>query len=1195
MVLFASLVTCTDQAGAAITVTPAPNPPFPGKCGLNLALDFDLSNSITTPQFNEMRQASVNVVTALQGTPSQVGVYSFATFAPATNGSGGTVNHPTIPGNQPTANFALPATSIATAVGATTVNQRIAGLTRVASASGGTNWDQGLSQLLGTGHPHYDAVLFITDGDPTTHGPNNAGTGTGTTDADVNAAITSANAVKASGTRVIAVGVSDTTGPSVARLQLISGTTANSDYFVTNYDALEETLVQVATASCRGTVTVVKQIRNLDGTVSPGGDWQFSATNSAGSVTPTNGTTSSQGTLNFSVPDNSTSTITETQQSGYQLVQQAGMNAFCTSGGNPVTSTNVGPTGFSVPIGSQQIVSCLVTNALIPATLTLVKNVNNPFGGNAAPDDWLLSAAGGPTPISGPSGAPEVTGALVAPGTYSLAESDGPAGYAASAWTCVGGTQSGPQITLTPGAVATCSITNTELGVPQLVQNKNVDSTLAIPGDILTYTMTVANTGTANATSVTATETLPTQVTFVSATTSAGTYDSATGIWTVGNVAAGATETLTVTATVNAGTEGSTAVDRFEVQSPPGVAPPEVENPCTDNAAQSCADTDIVGPPAAPELVQSKAVDQSIASPGDAVTYTMQIANVGTANATGVTATDTLPAGVTFATADTHGSGTFDPVSGIWTVGTLASDEIARLTITATVNPGTEGTTQVNRFVITSTGIPVDVEDACTDVPTESCASTEIPGAPALTQNKVVDQASAGVGATLTYTMTVSNTGTADATGVSASDLVPEQVTFVSANTNGAGTYDPSSGTWAIGTIGIGATVTLTITATINADAAASTIINAFQVDNPPEGPPITVENPCPAPDQNASCAATVVPGTPQLVQSKVVDQMTAKPGSQLTYTMAVTNTGTAEATGVVAQDTLPSQVTFISADTGGAGTYDPGSGTWSAGTVGVGTTVTLAIVVSINAGTENSVALNRFSTNGGGGPDPVVEQPCVDQPSQSCAETLIPGTPALVAGKTVNAASAAVGATLVYTINVKNVGNGDATDSTLTDNLPAGLSFVSANPNGVGTFDTTTLAWTIPLLSPGQAASLTLSAMVLPSAAGATLVNALSVSAPPGSDPTVITNPCSTNPNQACAPTVITAAGAAGGNGGSGGTLPVTGLDLEMLLGAALVLLLGGVGLVLTAHTQGRQGGLEEVFARTKSVRESSSRWHRS
>src|ERR1035438_2156606 len=118
-----------SPARAAITVVPAPNPSLPARCGINLALDFDLSNSITAREFTQMRQASVGLVTALQGTPSQIGVYSFASFAPATNGTGGTVNHPTVPGTQPSSNFALPATPIATPAGATTVNQRIVGLT----------------------------------------------------------------------------------------------------------------------------------------------------------------------------------------------------------------------------------------------------------------------------------------------------------------------------------------------------------------------------------------------------------------------------------------------------------------------------------------------------------------------------------------------------------------------------------------------------------------------------------------------------------------------------------------------------------------------------------------------------------------------------------------------------------------------------------------------------------------------------------------------------------------------------------------------------------------------------------------------------------------------------------------------------------------------------------------------------------
>jgi uncharacterized repeat protein (TIGR01451 family) len=1154
----------SPPASAAITVPPAPNPALPASCGINLALDFDLSNSITSPQFVQMRQASINLVTALQGTPSQVGVYTFATFAPATSGSGGTPNHPTIPGTQPRANFALPATPIATVGGATTVTQRIAGLTRVASASGGTNWDQGLSQLVAAGQPHYNAVLFITDGDPTTWGPNNNGSGTSTDDTTVNAAITSANAVKAAGTRVIAVGVSNTTGPAVRRLQYISGPTQNSDYYVTNWDALQQTLVSIATASCQGTITVVKQIRSLSGSTSPGGGWTFSATNTRGPVVPPSGVTSSAGTVNFTVPDSSTTTINETQQTGYQLVQQGGSNAVCTSGGYPVPSTNLGATGFSVPVGSRQILSCTVVNSLIPATLTLTKTVENPFGGDADPADWTLQAAG-PQTISGPDGSGAVTGAKVVPGTYTLSELDGPDGYSPSAWVCTGASLTGNVVTLVAGDSATCGITNTELGVPVLTQNKTVDAATAYEGGTLIYTMTVGNSGTADATGVTATESLPAGVTFVSATPSTGSFDPATGVWTVGTVAVGTTETLTVTVTVNASTAGSTLVDRFAVTPPPGVGPPNVENPCADNPAQSCASTDVLPPPGAPELIQSKSVDQTTAVPGDTLTYTMGVANNGTADAAGVTATDTLPAGVTFATADTHGAGSYDPSTGIWSIGTVPSGGSATLTITATVNAGTEATTQINRFVITSTGVPVVVLDACPDVATESCAATTIPGVPQLVQNKVVDQATAPVGATLTYTMTLADTGTGDATGVVAQDTLPAGINVVSADTDGFGTFDATTGAWDIGTIGVGQTATLTVTATIEPQAAGSTLVNAFQVIESPDPPPLVVDNPCPSPDEDSSCASTTVPGIPQLTQSKVVDAETAAIGQTLTYSMAVGNTGSADATGVSAQDQLPPGVTFVRADTGGVGTFSPASGVWTIGTVPQGATDELTITATVNHGTDNTTQINRFVVNAPpGDPSPVVEQPCADDAAQSCATTWIPGTPQLVVAKTVNEQSAAVGASLTYTITVANAGTGDATDVVVQESPPSALALTSANTNGSGTFDPTALVWTLPLVSPGATATLTLVGTILSGASG-TLTNRISVVAPPGAGPTVITDPCPDNPAQACASTSIIS-GATVVPAAAPGALAVTGLDLSGLLSyAALFLALGSLALVLS------------------------------
>ena len=114
------------------------------------------------------------------------------------------------------------------------------------------------------------------------------------------------------------------------------------------------------------------------------------------------------------------------------------------------------------------------------------------------------------------------------------------------------------------------------------------------------------------------------------------------------------------------------------------------------------------------------------------------------------------------------------------------------------------------------------------------------------------------------------------------------------------------------------------------------------------------------------------------------------------------------------------------------------------------------------------------------GDPIPVVEQPCADDPAQSCATTWVPGTPQLVVGKTVNSNSAAIGASLTYTITVTNSGTGDATDVEVQELPPSTLAFTSANTNGSGTFDLVTLLWTVPLVSPGATATLTLVGTVL-------------------------------------------------------------------------------------------------------------------
>ena len=70
---------------------------------------------------------------------------------------------------------------------------------------------------------------------------------------------------------------------------------------------------------------------------------------------------------------------------------------------------------------------------------------------------------------------------------------------------------------------------------------------------------------------------------------------------------------------------------------------------------------------------------------GDQVTYTITVVNNGPNDATGVKVTDILPNGLTYVSSNAS-QGTYDPTSGLWTVGTIKNGSSASLNITVTVN-----------------------------------------------------------------------------------------------------------------------------------------------------------------------------------------------------------------------------------------------------------------------------------------------------------------------------------------------------------------------------------------------------------------------------------------------------------------------------------------------------------------------------
>ncbi|HRR10001.1 MAG TPA: SdrD B-like domain-containing protein [Rhodothermales bacterium] len=115
-------------------------------------------------------------------------------------------------------------------------------------------------------------------------------------------------------------------------------------------------------------------------------------------------------------------------------------------------------------------------------------------------------------------------------------------------------------LTLTDNTTATCTNTPVTVTAPptcssvapqaDLELTKTSSSPVVRPGDTLTYTLTLVNKGPGTANGVVVRDVLPPTLTFVSATTATGSYNNATGLWTLGNIAPG-TYTLTINVTVN--------------------------------------------------------------------------------------------------------------------------------------------------------------------------------------------------------------------------------------------------------------------------------------------------------------------------------------------------------------------------------------------------------------------------------------------------------------------------------------------------------------------------------------------------------------------------------------------------------------------------------------------------------------------
>jgi uncharacterized repeat protein (TIGR01451 family) len=331
-----------------------------------------------------------------------------------------------------------------------------------------------------------------------------------------------------------------------------------------------------------------------------------------------------------------------------------------------------------------------------------------------------------------------------------------------------------------------------------------------------------------------------------------------------------------------------------------------------------------VGAPSFPVTVKS--VDKATTFVGDTLTYSVTLDNTtGTADATNVTFTDTPPPGTSFIAGSVTVGGasqpSFNPSTG-FTLGTIAAGTSRTVTFRVRVDsiPAAPAVAEYrNAATWTYQYVPcVGQATVNGSITTNPVVTTVARLEPTKT---VAPTGAVAPGQTLTYTIAVPNTGSANSAGTTLTDAIPAGTTYVLGSTtlNGLPVLDItgampytngrtiSSPGEPAGQINAGETATVRFSVLVGAGASGS-IVNTASID---------VDGAGPVAPQTAQASTPVL--RPDLVLSKTHSGYFAvgDPGS---YTLAVSNAAGAAPVGagpITVTDNLPNGLTVAAPPTG--------------------------------------------------------------------------------------------------------------------------------------------------------------------------------------------------------------------------------------------------------------------------------------
>lgn len=617
--------------------------------------------------------------------------------------------------------------------------------------------------------------------------------------------------------------------------------------------------------------------------------------------------------------------------------------------------------------------------------------------------------------------------------------------------------------------------TATTTPIPQssdLSLTKTVNTTTPLVGSLVTFEIVVTNNGPQDNFGVQVTDLLPSGYTFAGFTASTGTYNSATGLWTVGNLVNGDSETLQIVARVNETGNYTNITEITAANLPDPDSTPNNGIITEDDYAEATT----IPIPTSADLSLTKMVSNQTPIVNSLVTFSIQVTNSGPQEANGVTVTDLLPSGYTYVSYSAT-TGSYNPTTGLWTVGNMPVSDSYTLQITALVNDSGNYT---NSAEITASSQPDPDSTPNNGITTEDdyAEATTTPTAQSsdLSLTKTVNNSTPLAGSPVTFAVVVTNNGPQDNTGVQITDLLPSGYTYTSFTVS-TGTYNSANGLWNIGNLANGESETLQVTAIVNASGDYLNIaeVTAANLPDPNSSPNNGV------PTENDYATATITPTAQaaDLSLTKTVNNANPLVGSLVTFEVVVTNNGPQDTSGVTVTDLLPNGYTY-SNFTISTGTYNPTTGLWTVGNLINGKSETLQILAIVNP-TGNYVNVAEVTASALPDPDSTPNNGIATEDDYATA-TVIPNAQAadLALTKTVNNTTPLVGSPVIFEIIATNNGPQNTTGVEVTDLLPSGYTFINYSATK-GVYNTTTGKWTIGSFLNGDSQVLRITATVNP------------------------------------------------------------------------------------------------------------------